>query len=439
MAGIARLSLSLGVGVATLGLATFARPAFGQAPLAVTGIWPRTGPTGGGTSVTVVGSGFTGTTAVTVDGVGTTNFSVASDSVVRVTVPPYAAGTPLSGSVTVTTPAGTSPAIPLATFTYSTRDMAVAVPSYIYPGPAWTQIDAGRPPVDLAVINPDSGPGSAPDPNYAAQVVASHAAGVDVIGYVHTSYGSRSINTVEHEISEYESWYHVDGIFVDEAATSCSLEASYYAPLYNYIHSQPGLDLTVLNPGTFTNQCYIDASDVVLTYEGTPGGLPSAGTPPSWTISYDPSRFWYVVYGASNVNSLPSILSTVGAEGVGQVYVTDQNLPNPYGVLASYWSQELAEVSGAPPATQAPLITSAASLSVRAGRSFSFEVTSTGNPTPTVSESGALPSNVSFAPASNGTASISGYVTSRHTYQITITAANGVAPAATQLFTLTAS
>jgi hypothetical protein len=333
--------------LAAIAVVVPAAPAFGLSTTpGVTGVWPRSGPVVGGGALTVVGSGFTDASAVTVAGVATGAFTVVSDNVMQVTVPPSDAGVAVAGDVTVTTPGGTSRATPLDTYAYRAGGTSIMVPSYIYPGTAWSQIDAGHPPVDLAIINPASGPGTARDANYAAQVSTSQSSGVDVVGYVHTSYGSRSLRTVENEISEYESWYHLDGIFVDEAATSCTLEASYYAPLYAFIHAQAGLDLTILNPGQATNQCYMAAADVVLGFEGTPADLASAGRPPSWMAGFAPGRFWAVVYGASGVASERSVLATLAGDGYGEVYVTDRNLPNPYGTLPSYWVQEVADASG---------------------------------------------------------------------------------------------
>ena len=330
---------------------TATAPAFAASGPAVTGVWPRGGPLAGGSVLTLVGAGFTGATAVTVAGVPAAGFDLVSDTVLHVTAAP--SDSPTSGAVIVTTPSGVSAAAPLNSFAYRADGTSIMVPSYISPGTAWSQIDSGHPPVDLAIINPASGPGNARDSNYAAQVVSSENAGVDVVGYVHTSYGARSLRTVENEISEYESWYHLDGIFVDEASTSCSLEASYYAPLYAYIHAQAGLDLTILNPGEATNQCYMAAADVVLGFEGTPADLASAGRPPSWMSAFAPSRFWAVVYGASGLSAERSALATLAGEGFGEVYVTDKLLPNPYGALPSYWSQEIADASGAP-ATSGP-------------------------------------------------------------------------------------
>lgn len=87
----------------------------------------------------------------------------------------------------------------------------------------------------------------------------------------------------------------------------------------------------------------------------------------------------------------------------------------------------------------APGITSAASMTFTTGQAGSFTVTTAGTPTPSLSESGALPAGVSFTDNGDGTATFSGTPAAGAggSYPITITAANGVSPEATQSFTLT--
>src|SRR5690606_40803670 len=53
---------------------------------------PDSGPTAGGTVVTITGTGFTGATGVTFDGAAGTAFTVDSDTQITVTTPPGAAG-----------------------------------------------------------------------------------------------------------------------------------------------------------------------------------------------------------------------------------------------------------------------------------------------------------------------------------------------------------
>ena len=85
---------------------------------------------------------------------------------------------------------------------------------------------------------------------------------------------------------------------------------------------------------------------------------------------------------------------------------------------------------------QAPAITSANSAMFAEGSANSFTVTTTGYPTSALSETGSLPSGVTFTDNGNGTATLAGTPTTGGSFPITITASNGVSPNATQSFTL---
>jgi hypothetical protein len=81
----------------------------------VTAVSPNTGPTSGGTSVTVTGTGFTGATAVLFGGLPGKNLIVVNDTTITVTAPANSAG---AHNVQVTTTLGTSPKVTADTFTY---------------------------------------------------------------------------------------------------------------------------------------------------------------------------------------------------------------------------------------------------------------------------------------------------------------------------------
>lgn len=81
----------------------------------VGGITPNTGPTTGGTNVTIVGAGLSGVTAVTIGGVPATNVKGSKDAQITATTGKGAAG---PASVVVTTPNGSNP--PNQLFTYIT-------------------------------------------------------------------------------------------------------------------------------------------------------------------------------------------------------------------------------------------------------------------------------------------------------------------------------
>jgi outer membrane protein assembly factor BamB len=89
-------------------------------------------------------------------------------------------------------------------------------------------------------------------------------------------------------------------------------------------------------------------------------------------------------------------------------------------------------------ATAAPSVTSASGAVFGLGQTESFTVTTTGNPTSTLTESGPLPEGVTFADNGDGTATLAGAAGAGTlgSYPVTITAANGVGLVATQSFVL---
>jgi hypothetical protein len=89
-------------------------------------------------------------------------------------------------------------------------------------------------------------------------------------------------------------------------------------------------------------------------------------------------------------------------------------------------------------AGMAPAITSANTTTFFVASPGSFTVATTGSPRPTLSESGALPSGVTFVDNGDGTATLAGTPSagSEGSYPFTITAANTMSPNATQNFTL---
>jgi hypothetical protein len=87
---------------------------------------------------------------------------------------------------------------------------------------------------------------------------------------------------------------------------------------------------------------------------------------------------------------------------------------------------------------QAPAITSSPTTTFTVGSFGTFTVTTSGAPTPALSETGALPSGVSFVDNGNGTATVSGTPAAGTggDYVLGLTASNGFTPNGTQSFTL---
>ncbi|MCS6963642.1 spherulation-specific family 4 protein [Thermoflexus sp.] len=234
--------------------------------------------------------------------------------------------------------------------------LRVAVPAYWdpepgaeWPGLEWRRLLNGTPLVGMVVINPDNGPGSSPDPAYSHLVQAARIKGIRVLGYVYTQYGTRPLSSVQLDISRHYSWHAVDGIFLDEASTDCAREAFYYRPLYNWIKTTYGpTQVVALNPGTQTNECYVLASDVLLTFEEACVQDASANDCSNyrswalagWETNYPPDRFWHLVYDVPAAY-LANVLAKARSSHVRWVYVTSDGGPNPWDTLPTYWELEL--------------------------------------------------------------------------------------------------
>jgi hypothetical protein len=174
-----------------------------------------------------------------------------------------------------------------------------------------------------------------------------------------------------------------------------------------------------LNPSTLGAPVTFTAT---VTNSG--GGTPS----PTGTVTY--------FDGPSLVASLP-LTGGVATFTTGSLTTGNHTITAAYGGDSNNIgsSRQLTQnVTGA-----APTITTANNTTFRVGVAGTFTVATTGSPTPTLSEVGALPAGVTFVDNGNGTAGLSGTPAAgtNGSYPLTITANNGVAPNATQTFTLT--
>jgi hypothetical protein len=218
--------------------------------------------------------------------------------------------------------------------------MGILVPAYFYPPAGWEGLNFAASRVPLVVIvNPDSGPGAARDPNYAAAVNRLRAAGGKVIGYVHSSYAARDTNAVEADIRTFFNFYPLDGIFIDEMASDANTHHyDYYAGLYQFIRTR-GTNLLVMgNPGTTTQEPYLATVDALLTFENFAGY--SHYVADTWVTNYPAWRFCHVIYGVTNAATMTNDIDIAARRNVGWIYVTD-DASNPYARLPVYWTNEV--------------------------------------------------------------------------------------------------
>ncbi len=239
---------------------------------------------------------------------------------------------------------GTAPAGPVYSLSSPFAPQRIAIPSYFEPGPLWDQLINAAPTVGLAIINPSDGPGSAREAAYLTTVQQAQAQDIIVLGYVATGYSRRSATIVKQEIQRYFAWYGVNGIFLDEASTSC-LRQPYYLDLYRFIKKlRPGARV-VINPGTNTAECYMKAADIIVNFEDDYSAYES-WMPSTWVYKYPAVRFWHLVIGADQSQMVQAVQFSK-ARNAGWVYITLDNLPNPWDSLPGepYWTEEINQVT----------------------------------------------------------------------------------------------
>lgn len=216
------------------------------------------------------------------------------------------------------------------------------IPAYFYPGPLWNQAIAGTPIVTTMIMNPDSGPGLAPSSSYGNAVANAQLAGVEILGYVHTSYGTRPLAEVQAEIDAYLTWYAVNGIFLDETSSGTQ-DLPYYQTISNYIRRSAG-PVVMMNPGVYPDPAYANLADVLLVFENSFDKYRYAIVP-GWATTLPAEKFLHVVFGAGSINKMRLAVRWSRQRNAGNVYITNDVLDNPYDTLPSYWSSELSELA----------------------------------------------------------------------------------------------
>jgi hypothetical protein len=262
----------------------------------------------------------------------------------------------------------------------------LAVPAYVDPAidpETWAELTgSGSGAVGIVVVNVDSGPGTEAVPAWASAIRSAHKAGSTVLGYVDSGYlgsptsgrsgglptrsGSTGLKAwlsqIRVDIADWYRFYGSDlgGIFFDETSGACGPTATStaYADQYRALSEvvkrlYPGA-MTVLNPGVPVGECFRDAADVLVTFEGSyqayTGSAPPGDNyrPLEWSPA-DSGKIWHIVYGATSEDQLRHALALSKERKAGYVYVTGAVPPDPFDSLPSpsYWKLEQ-RVSAAP-------------------------------------------------------------------------------------------
>jgi len=216
--------------------------------------------------------------------------------------------------------------------------LKIMVPLYIEPGPAWDTVAQSVSIVPTTVIiNPDNGPANKSDSKYTTYIHKLHLAGVELVGYVHTSWGARPINEVKHDIDLYVSFYpELLGIFFDEAS-DLAKDITYYTNLYNYTLSKHGYKYVILNPGNVPDQGYVAISTQIVTFESAYKSFANSGNPKYATCA-NKDKFVAISFEAPAANMQDFVDTAQHKNYYGWAYVTDKKEAVAYDTLASYYT-----------------------------------------------------------------------------------------------------
>jgi hypothetical protein len=231
-----------------------------------------------------------------------------------------------AGSPGTTPPASTGTIVPLYTDPSDSSWTAIVTAKQAHP----------TVPV-IAIVNPNNGPDTARSSSYTSGIAKLQQAGIVVIGYVATGYTSRGIPAVEADIDQWKAFYPVlQGIFFDEQSNTAGDEG-FYKTVSQYSKSK-GLTFTVGNPGTDTGPSFVGAVDVGLIYESF--GLPGTSNLTGWHSGFPKSNFGIIPYGAALDHAYVKAAKAL----VGYIYVTNDDLPNPWDTLPSFFADLLADL-----------------------------------------------------------------------------------------------
>ena len=230
--------------------------------------------------------------------------------------------------------------------------LQILLPLYIYPNwydknnYAWKQVITAAKKVSIvAIINPNSGPNNAPpNTDYQQGIKDLRQAGIEIVGYVPSNYSNRDIQAVKADIDLYTKYFQVDGIFIDEAASSIE-KAIYYQKLYQYIKSKSTSYNVIINPGVNLDEKYLsqEVADIIITFENYHKKWDEYKPVANQRNSHH--QLGALIHTTANRKLMKSTLDRAVKNKLGYIYITNDstNTPNknPWDTLPEYWQAEV--------------------------------------------------------------------------------------------------
>ena len=276
----------------------------------VTNVLPGSGPTAGGTTITVTGTGFTPTTSVTVGGISATSVSVANATTLTAVTPVYVSGA-LTKDVTVNN--GNSNATLAASFTY-----VASAPT-------------------LVNISPTSGPTSGGTSITLTGTAFIPGTTVSIGGVAATNVTVVNATTLTATTPAYVSGSLVETVVVNNGIATASLLNA-----FTYIASAPTISAITPNTGTSSGgtSVTISGTNFIPGSSATIGGQATTSTTVVNATTMTATTPAYVS-GSLTVNV--SVNNTVSTATLTNGYTYIAVAPNitscsyPGGILTTAW------------------------------------------------------------------------------------------------------
>ena len=207
-----------------------------------------------------------------------------------------------------------------------------AVPAYFHPAVArreWSVLAESASNLRFVVLNVHNGVGAKIEVAYREVADELNAAGVQLVGYIDSRYGTRPPKEIIAEAAAYQDRYGVTGVFLDQAATT--LDA--LSPYETYIVGlrAGGARFVVINPGTHPHPAYADLANVTVTYEGSWASYASM-VEPAWVRSRPSARFCHLIYETPHEVAADPMVAMTGRHA-RTVCLTEGTPPNVWSRL----------------------------------------------------------------------------------------------------------
>ena len=203
------------------------------------------------------------------------------------------------------------------------------VPAYFHPAThqrEWAWLAERAEQVELVVLNLADGAGRRPDVAYQPVLERLRSASVTVCGYIDTNYGRRPVPEVVADLTRYQDWYLVDGVFLDRASAAAE-HLTWYARLAAYARGL-GARVIALNHGAHPVESYAEHADLLGTFEG-PWDAYLELAVPRWVRSRPAAQFFHLLHSVPPA-CFADARRLVQRRNAGCAYITDRGGANPW-------------------------------------------------------------------------------------------------------------